>query len=236
MTEKPFNFFDKTEGHHSYLEKRFGIRVRAEIARQLLGDLINSDILDIGCGDGTISHQFFNESNHLTLMDTSKNMLKLARENSLSDSKKNITYLEEDFLTYPFNSKYDVILMIGVLAHLPSLNWVFEKIYDLLRKDGKFILQFTDSEKIISKVNFSYYKVRKLFGNDNYRYDINKTKFSEIKKRLLNESFQIEKINRYSLLIPGMGRLPDEFLYQLQMLSLNNKFLSHMGSELLSKG
>jgi len=233
MTENASNFFEKTTGYHSYLEKRFGIRIRAEIVRKFLGDLEGKDILDIGCGDGTLSLQYANKGNQLTLLDTSNNMLKLARENSPSGSKNNITYLEEDFLTYPFNSKYDVILMIGVLAHLPSLYRVFEKVYDLLEEDGKCVLQFTDSEKIVSKINLLYYDLRKSSGNDHYQHEINQFKFSELDKKLRKEGFHVEKYYRYSLLLPGMGRFPDEVLYRLQKLSLNKRFLSQWGSEVI---
>jgi 2-polyprenyl-3-methyl-5-hydroxy-6-metoxy-1,4-benzoquinol methylase len=50
------SFFDKT---HLYLHKQFGLRVRAEIARDVVGYAIKGHaVLDAGCGDGSITAQF----------------------------------------------------------------------------------------------------------------------------------------------------------------------------------
>ncbi|MBI4521774.1 MAG: hypothetical protein HY701_13110 [Gemmatimonadetes bacterium] len=38
-----------------YLGKSFVVRVRQRIVRDLLGDLRNQRILDVGCGDGRVS-------------------------------------------------------------------------------------------------------------------------------------------------------------------------------------
>jgi hypothetical protein len=38
---------------------------------------------------------------------------------------------------------------------------------------------------------------------------------------------------RYSFLLPGMGRLPDAFLYKYQLFTLQNNWLSNHGSEVI---
>ena len=67
---------------HRYLHKRFGLRLRAEITQELLGPLSAVRILDIGCGDGSISLPYLFSGNSLVLLDLSESMLQLARRNT----------------------------------------------------------------------------------------------------------------------------------------------------------
>jgi len=63
-----------------YLEKRsFNIRIRAETVRQFLGDLGFENMLDIGCGNGSISVPLLTPHNRLTLLDMSTTMLSIAQ-------------------------------------------------------------------------------------------------------------------------------------------------------------
>ena len=86
-------FFDQTR---CYLEKNVNIEIRKRIVRELVGDIRNSRILDLGCGDGSISLQFLNETNYISLVDLSPNMLAIARENTPAQCKVNVGYINRD--------------------------------------------------------------------------------------------------------------------------------------------
>ena len=65
-----------------YLTGNYYISLRARIVKQLLGEISNCRILDLGCGDGTISLQFLAANNHITLVDSSDGMLERAKLNT----------------------------------------------------------------------------------------------------------------------------------------------------------
>jgi hypothetical protein len=54
-----------------YLTGNYTISLRARIVKQLLGEISNCRIPDLGCGEWTISRQFLLDNNYLTLVDRS---------------------------------------------------------------------------------------------------------------------------------------------------------------------
>ncbi|MCG3769178.1 MAG: 8-demethylnovobiocic acid C(8)-methyltransferase [Nitrosomonadaceae bacterium] len=102
-------------------------------------DQIN--VLDLGAGTGLLSGlvvtAFPNAA--ITLVDVSLEMLNKARERFAS--KPNIRYLSSDFVAEPLIGEYDVVVSALALHHTPQerLKSVFQSIYGVLRKGGRFI-------------------------------------------------------------------------------------------------
>ena len=66
-------FFDQPQ---NYLErKRFDIRLRAETTKTFLEGTNCTKIIDIGCGDGSVSLPLLLSDRYLTLLDLSSTML-----------------------------------------------------------------------------------------------------------------------------------------------------------------
>src|SRR5712675_3643989 len=73
--------FDHRE---NYLDRRqLDIRLRTETVSSLVEGKSYNEILDIGCGDGSISTPLLTSRCHLTLLDISTQMLSLARSRTL---------------------------------------------------------------------------------------------------------------------------------------------------------
>lgn len=125
------------------------------------------DIIDLGCGTGTISHtiqQQYGEAK-FTLVDIAENMLKIA-EQKLG---KNCTYINSDFNSFDFDKQYDVIVSSLALHHLETdsdKQLFYNKIYKALKEGGVFIngdvvkaqtekLQETFIEKWVAYMNRS---------------------------------------------------------------------------------
>src|SRR5579863_8950222 len=135
-------FFDRTD---RYLANNINIEIRRKVVRDLVGDIRNSRILDLGCGDGSISQQFLASSISLTLVDTSQNMLEAARSQTPSELRTNVEYVNEDSSRYQSPSKYDLVLCLGLLAHVDSVESAIRNIAELLKADGRCVLQITDA-------------------------------------------------------------------------------------------
>jgi len=221
-------FFDNTE---VYLRKDFGVSVRAIAVRSLLGELNSSAILDLGCGDGRVSLQYLSYSNKLTLVDLSEKMLERARVNTSGALKRNVEYVNQDFLDLAWKDSFDVVLCIGVLAHVVSVENAVAQVATFLRSGGRCIMQVTDSERLIAKIEGFYHS--KQSRAQSYGYSLNSPTLLKIVSLARSKGLKLRDERRYSLLLPGMGKLPNRWLYEYQLKTLNNRFLSRYGSEVL---
>ena len=99
------------------------------------------DVIDLGCGTGTLSlklKEFFTNAK-ITCMDMTKNMLELAKI-KLSEYE-NVEYILENFYTFNFNKKYDVVISSFALHHLITAEdkkTFYQKIYNSLKLSGCF--------------------------------------------------------------------------------------------------
>src|SRR3979409_1657726 len=117
--EQVRSVFDRRE---NYLDKRqLDIRLRTETAARLVEGKEYSNILDIGCGDGSISVPLLNARSRLTLLDISDAMLSRARSRVPTELISRATFVNQDFMEVPFEEKtFDLLICVGVLAHVAS--------------------------------------------------------------------------------------------------------------------
>jgi 2-polyprenyl-3-methyl-5-hydroxy-6-metoxy-1,4-benzoquinol methylase len=101
-----------------YLRNNCAIAVRSTLVKDLLGEIRHSRILDLGCGDGSVSVHFLAQRNSVTMLDLSWAMLERARANTPPEYRSRVDYVNADLLDFEAERPYDVVLCIGVLAHV----------------------------------------------------------------------------------------------------------------------
>lgn len=105
----------------------------------------NLRLLDLGCGDGTITRRFIDvyPGHYYALLDGSADMIERAKV-KLHD-KKNITYIQKSFEEFIDNeddiTTYDCIFSANAIHHLDAIGKakLYFKIYLILNHDGLFI-------------------------------------------------------------------------------------------------
>ena len=102
----------------AYLAQNVIVPIRARLVKDLLGDLHDARVLDLGCGDGSISRSLLAGGNRLTLVDFSAPMLKRARDATPPGAA--VEFVESDLSDYQPSECFDVVMCVGVLAHVPS--------------------------------------------------------------------------------------------------------------------
>lgn len=143
--------FDDVAG---YLNKQsVDIRLRAETVNSWSSSLMAKRILDIGCGDGSISLPLLKHDSQLTLVDLSAKMLESVRTKIPNALIANVDLRNEEVLEGTFESRsFDLIICVGVLAHVSSPDRVVAKIASLLRPRGSAIIEFTDAQHVIGRI------------------------------------------------------------------------------------
>lgn len=221
-------FFDRPD---IYLNKRTGIYLRISIVKQFLGSLDNSSILDVGCGDGSISLPFLSFVNRLTLIDLSQAMLERSVDNTPKDSRNRVNYIKGDFLNYVPPQPFDIVLCIGVLAHVQSIPNAISKLASLTKPNGICIVQFSDVGNPLTRIQLLYYQLWKRI-RDRYHYSLNTLTYSKFIKISQDNHFYIVKRFRYFSNIPGMSILPASFSNQLLLHMFKSRMISSIGTEI----
>src|SRR5579884_2733590 len=96
-----------------YLRKDFGVRVRADIVAAITEGAPFSRVLDAGCGDGRISLTLVERGHRVTFLDSSGEMLRLARAHvaTLPEGKAKFIQGMLNALSAD-RAKFDVILCL----------------------------------------------------------------------------------------------------------------------------
>lgn len=219
IMNKVHKFFNTTS---NYLHQSFGIRTRAEIIKDLIDIPIGKKMIDIGCGNGGVTLQFV-ESNKVTFLDLSENMIELVKGSINNDARENADFLVGSFLDLKLPHDYDYVFAIGLLAHVPSVPDSFERISQLVKPGGKAIIQFSNYNHWLTRLN--------IFNSAKYDYRINKLRYRELES-MINRYGLVRQVEvRFSFMLPGMGKLPDKLLYRYSKLIWKNRFFAHLGTD-----
>jgi len=201
--EKVRTLFDQRA---AYLDRRqLDIRLRRETVDRVVQGKQYTEILDIGCGDGSISTPLLNSKCRLTLLDVSPGMLSIARSRVPEELSSRVKFVNQDFLQVPFEENFfDLVICVGVLAHVVSPQDLIAKIASVLKPGGTLILECTNGHHLLDRVNQLSNHLAWLFHPPKYKMNI--LSATAIRKMAQNHEFKLAGEFRYGLPLPGTRR------------------------------
>jgi len=222
-----------------YLGKRsYYVQIRSQIVQELLKDSKFESILDIGCGDGSISLPLLAPGTQLTLMDLSQNMLDLARSRVPSQFQTQVKVLNGDFLNVDLPSNaYDLVICLGVLSYVDLLESFFEKIRQLLKPGGILFIECTDGNHPISRFVRTICSVKEglLGSKDNLELHVHSAAVIAAKFREMG--FENLATYRYSTPLPISRRLFSQKFHHKKICAIygnaSNNRMAWLGNECL---
>lgn len=136
-------------------------------------------VLEIGIGTGRIAVKTAKHCSKLYGIDVSPKTIERAKENlMLAD---NVEYILSDYLEYDFDIKFDVIYSSLTLLHIENKQAFFNKVFNDLKENGKFILSIDNNQD--NYLDMGEYKVKVFPDNP-----------KDTKEALLNAGFDIQEI------------------------------------------
>ena len=226
--EKSMFFFNSTK---IYLKSNPIVDLRKSIVAEILGEVSNKQIIDIGCGNGEVTKDYL-VCNKVTFLDFSTNMLALAKENINDDYSANSTFINTDFSHFTTDNKYDIVVCLGVIAHVDNIGEFLYKLKEITADGGVILFQYTASEKLISKFNQLRHG---LLSKTKYNYDykINSTSSRFIKKLIDQTGLNLTKKVKYFPVSPLFSVFNYETKIKLLKFTYKSRLFSFLGSEII---
>ncbi len=113
--------------------------LEAKALREMLSDIENADILEIGCGTGKNTEFLLTKANQLIGADFSTEMLGQAKLKILAE---NVAFQQMDLReNWSFaKDSFDLITCSLALEHIENIDFVFSEASKVLRSGGKFYI------------------------------------------------------------------------------------------------
>jgi len=137
-------FYDDPKIFSTYMSRRSSETSANETLEKpvlisLLGDLKNTSVLDLGCGEATLAPYLFEQgcaSYHG--IDGSENMVKLAKKHL--DAYENVL-IERDYIEmFPYpEAEYDWVISRLAFHYIEDINSIFKCIAQSLKPGGRFV-------------------------------------------------------------------------------------------------
>ena len=109
----------------------------------------DASILDMACGAGRHSIILARKNFKVTAVDLSENLLSVARQTA-SDEHLSINFIQSDIRNFTSNQSFNLVLNLftsfGYFESDEENFSVLQKAYNLLEKDGFFVLDYFNSE------------------------------------------------------------------------------------------
>jgi ubiquinone/menaquinone biosynthesis C-methylase UbiE len=154
-------YFDKLpETHKRQFEERasganFNFQKRLTLACEL-GDTSSGRLLDCAAGTGEITCALLKSGrfDHATVVDVSSAMLQSARGLLTSQIKNaELEFVQSDVFNFkPSDSRFDLILCLGLIAHTGRLDILLPHLKSLLTLGGRIILQATLTDHLGARI------------------------------------------------------------------------------------
>lgn len=206
MTDKSILVKELFEDTALYLTYDYNLQIRKETLESFTENMHFKSVLDMPCGNGTISFPLLQKTEKLTLIDISSNMLLLAEKNIPANDKQKVICINDDFfkLEIPEHS-YDLVICLGLLAHVNSPEQLLTKLSKIISPNGYLIIQNTDSSHFYSYLIRFYLGLKRIISKSSYQ--LNKVKASFLEDELQKNGFEQQKCYRYNQSFLGFSNL-----------------------------
>jgi ubiquinone/menaquinone biosynthesis C-methylase UbiE len=189
-----------------YLTYDYNLQIRKETVEAFTAGLHFTNVLDMPSGTGAMSIPLLNRTEKITLVDISANMLAIAKKNIPAYNESKTEIINADFFALNLKENaYDLIICLGLLAHVNSPEQLLNKLSGLLKPGGMLIIQNTDSSHVYSHFIRTYLGLKNLIRKQSYK--LNKVPASFIETKLKENNLELIKSYRYNQSFLGFSNL-----------------------------
>ena len=203
-------FAQRTSGANFSFQKR--LILACELAGTSSGRL-----LDCAAGTGEITYALLKSGrfSHATVVDISRAMLQSAKELLSSEiTNTELEFVHSDLFDFkPSDSRFDLILCLGLIAHVGRLDTLLPHLKSMLAPGGRIILQTTLTDHVGTRIVRALTARRELAQRG---YRISWFSQRDIADACRDAGLRILEVRRHSLAIPFGDRFWPWANFQLE--------------------
>lgn len=146
--------FEMIAGMYDTPERIQIAKVSSDAIREFVVDAKSKSAIDFGCGTGLVGMNLLGEFHSMLFLDTSPNMIDQIKRKISEMNVRNADTLcfdfEKDSLA---DLRVDYIFMAQVLLHIPDIQPVLSRLYEVLNDGGHLlIVDFDKNDKVASEI------------------------------------------------------------------------------------
>lgn len=131
--------------------KNFTYRTLTDVLDKYVKE--NSEIVDLGCGVGTLDFYLASNGCNVTGIDDSEIAVQMAKKNAeVLGLTKRVKYIRKNIFGFKTNKKYDAVLLFEVIEHLPFDEKAIKLTKGLLRKNGYLFVSTRSSNAPLTRL------------------------------------------------------------------------------------
>ncbi|GAC1299983.1 MAG: hypothetical protein NVSMB14_10600 [Isosphaeraceae bacterium] len=218
-----------------YLSRSYNLRLRRETVLEMLGDWRPESILDVGCGDGSLSIPLLDDKvKRLVLVDITEAMLDRARAQLPERYADRATLILGELTQVELpEGEFDLVLCMGVLAHVKSPEAVIDRVAALVKPGGRVLLTISSGRHPLGMMRALYVGAKEVAARSKHRLKWLSTR--RILAHCASKGLSVAHTFRYNFPAPLMDRLvPNDRIYgnirECYGNSIHNS-RSYLGSE-----
>jgi len=135
---------------------------------RFMPNLASASVLDIGCGTGRMSLRLAKIAKRVVGIDTSGYSIKTFLDQAKKERLHNVSAFAMDFHDLPNKKKFDYVLMVNVVHHIPDIDKTLAKIRRILRKNGTLVIYEFNPINLLYIPFLVYYKQVAIHVNREY--------------------------------------------------------------------
>ena len=131
--------------------KKFVLKIQKYIK-----DKKNDEVLEIASNDGSLLKLLKIKQINASGVEPAKNIAQYANKKKLKTYNMFFNYSNSKKILHKTKKKYSVVICRNVIPHVENILDVFKGIDNILKQDGKLIIEFHYVENLLKKMHFDY--------------------------------------------------------------------------------
>lgn len=167
------------------MAKKYDTEERMELAKVIVKEVrpelqnsLSKSLIDYGSGTGLVSLELSDLVDSILLVDSSEQMLEVAKAKISHRGITNSKVLYSDFTKETPELRADIVLLSLVLLHIPDTDKILQELFNILNDDGKLIIiDFDKNDQIYHP------KVHNGFSHDELKNILSEVGFKSIEMK-----------------------------------------------------